>query len=482
MAKRDAGRDPATGDLFEPPDPGRTEALAVPVPLAERMRPRRLEDVLGQKILRRGALLDELIAQKTLPSILLWGPPGSGKTTLARLLADAAGLAFVPVSAVLSGVKDLRQAIDDARRRASGPRARGTLLFVDEIHHFNKSQQDALLPHLEDGTVTFVGATTENPSFYVNAPLLSRCTVFVLDALDDDAMRAIALRALGDPEAGLGASGITLEPAALDLLVSGSHGDARSLLNRLEGLVTAAAKKGRGRAVGTEEAAALLQSKRLAFDKAGDQHFDLISALHKSVRASDPQAALYYLARILEGGEDPLYVCRRMVRCASEDVGLADPQALRVALDATEAFRFLGSPEGELAVAAALVYLATAPKSDAVYRALGAVRADVQAGAVHPVPLFLRNAPTKLMAELGYGAGYVNAHELEHGVSARDFLPPPLAGTVWYRPRPAGFEREIEKRLAWWEGVRRKAPEAGAGGYTQDPSQPPAPGSGSRHP
>jgi putative ATPase len=424
------------------------------------MRPRRLEEVLGQKFTQPGSLLNELIAQGSLPSIILWGPPGSGKTTLARILADASGLEFVPVSAVLSGVKDLRQAIDDAKRRRSGPRPRGTLLFVDEIHHFNKSQQDALLPHVEDGTVTLVGATTENPSFYVNAPLLSRCSTFVLEALDEASLRAIATRALSDSESGLGAHGITLEPDAMDALVAGSHGDARSLLNRLEGLVTAAARKGRDRAVGAEEAASLLQSKRLAYDKAGDAHFDLISALHKSVRASDPQAALYYLARMLEGGEDPLYVCRRMVRCASEDIGLADPQALRVALDATEAFRFLGSPEGELAVAEAVVYLATAPKSDAVYAALGAVRSDLQGGKVHPVPLFIRNAPTKLMDELGYGGGYVSAHQLEGGISGQEFLPPPLAGSVWYRPKAIGFEREIAKRIEWWESLRRKARES----------------------
>jgi putative ATPase len=462
MGKDDRKRDPGTGDLFEP-SPG--DAPAAPAardaPLAERMRPRRIEDVLGQKFTQPGSLLRDLLEQKKLPSIVLWGPPGSGKTTLARILADAAGLEFVAVSAVLSGVKDLRQAIDDAKRRRSGLHPRGTLLFVDEIHHFNKSQQDALLPHVEDGTVTLVGATTENPSFYVNAPLLSRCSVFVLEPLDEASLRQIAARALADRDAGLGDLGIALDDDALDLLVSGSHGDARSLLNHLEALAVAAARKGRGRTVGAEEAASLLQSKRLPYDKAGDQHFDLISALHKSVRASEPQAALYYLARMLEGGEDPLYVCRRMVRCASEDIGLADPQALRVALDATDAFRFLGSPEGELAVAEAVLYLATAPKSDAVHSALGAVRRDVDAGAVHPVPMFIRNAPTKLMDELGYGQGYVSAHQIECGVSGQEFLPAPLAGRVWYRPKEIGFEREVTKRIAWWEELKKKARQGG---------------------
>jgi putative ATPase len=459
MGRGDKGGDPSTGDLFEP-EGGVPEPAGRHAPLAERMRPRRLEDVLGQKFTQPGSLLNELIAQKNLPSIILWGPPGSGKTTLARILAEASGLDFVPVSAVLSGVKELRQAIEDAKRRRSGARPRGTLLFVDEIHHFNKSQQDALLPHVEDGTVTLVGATTENPSFYVNAPLLSRCSTFVLEALDEAALRAIAERALSHPDTGLGRLEMTLAPAAMDALVAGSHGDARSLLNRLEGLVTASARKGRGRAIGADEAATLLQSKRVGYDKAGDAHFDLISALHKSVRASDPQAALYYLARMLEGGEDPLYVARRMVRCASEDIGLADPQALRIALDAVDAFRFLGSPEGDLAVAEAVVYLATAPKSDAVYEALGAVRDDVKSGKVHPVPLFIRNAPTKLMSELGYGAGYVSAHQLDQGISGQEFLPPPLAGSVWYRPKAIGFEREIAKRIEWWESVRRKAREA----------------------
>jgi putative ATPase len=462
MGKDDRGRDRSTGNLFGAEEPGERAPAPADAPLAERMRPRRLEDVLGQKFTQPGSMLHELLAQGKLPSLILWGPPGSGKTTLARVLADLANLEFVPVSAVLSGVKDLRQAIDDARRRRAGLHPRGTLLFVDEIHHFNKSQQDALLPHVEDGTVTLVGATTENPSFYVNAPLLSRSTTLVLEPLDEAALRQIAERALSDRASGLGELGITLSADAMQALVAGSHGDARSLLNRLEALVLAAARKGRGREVSGEEAAGLLQSKRLAYDKAGDQHFDLVSALHKSVRASEPQAALYYLARMLEGGEDPLYVCRRMVRCASEDIGLADPQALRVALDATDAFRFLGSPEGELAIAEAVLYLATAPKSDAVYKALGAVRGEIADGGVHPVPLFLRNAPTKLMDEIGYGQGYVSAHEIEGGISAQEFLPAPLAGKIWYRPRPLGFEREVVKRLEWWDDLKRKAREGKA--------------------
>ncbi len=460
------------GDLFDmdpevPPPASRDR----PAPLADRMRPRSIADLLGQQTVGTGSLLSELLEARSLPSLLLWGPPGCGKTTLAHLLAERTGLHFAPFSAVLAGVKELRQVIEEARQR----RARGgaaTLLFIDEIHHFNRSQQDALLPHVEDGTVTLIGATTENPSFHVNAALLSRCTTLAFQPLDGVALQAIAERALTDREHGLGEQGIRLDEAAMEALVSGSHGDARALLNRLESLVVAAARRGKNRAVGADEAARLLQVKRPAYDKRGEQHYDLISALHKSIRGGDPQAALYWLVRMLDAGEEPLYLCRRLVRMAAEDIGLADPGALRVALDATETFRFLGSPEGDLALAEAAVYLATAPKSNAVYAAFNAVRDDLRKGAVHPVPVHLRNAPTTLMKQLGFGAGYQYPHDLPNAVADQAYLPRPLEDREWYAPSPFGHEKEIGRRMAWWAETRRKllaekppGPPAGSEGH-----------------
>jgi len=444
--------------LFDPADP---PAPKTPAPLADRMRPRTLDEVLGQPALAPGALLRTLLDAGELPSLLLYGPPGCGKTTVARLLAERTGLIFTPMSAVLAGVKDLRAAVDAAKeRRRLGE---GTLLFVDEIHHFNRAQQDALLPHVEDGTVTFVGATTENPSFYVNAALLSRCTTVALEPLSDASLTEVARRALTDADRGLGAFGVVLDDDAVRLLAETSQGDARSLLNRLEALVGAAARKGRERTVGVDEARRLLAEKRAAYDKSGDAHYDFVSALHKSVRGGDPQATLYYLARMLESGEPPLYVARRLVRMAAEDVGLADPQALRVALDATETFRFLGSPEGELALAQAAVYLATAPKSNAVYAAFGAVRDDVKGGKAYGPPDHLKNAPTKLMKQLGRGEGYLYPHDFDDAVVDQDYLPAPLKGRTWYAPSPFGHEKEIAKRMAWWEETRRRMREASAG-------------------
>ena len=439
-----------SGDLFPEARAGAAAEVPPDAPLAERLRPRTLDEIVGQPAVAEGSLLRRALERDRLPSILLWGPPGSGKTTIARAVAAHVGEDFAAFSAVLSGVKEVRAVVAEARRTRADS-GRGTVLFVDEIHRFNKSQQDAFLPHVEDGTIVLVGATTENPSFHLNAALLSRCLVLTLDPLSEESLVAIAERALEDEDRGLGAHGVALAPEALLGLARTSHGDARSLLNRLEALAEAAVAGGQTGQPLDEETTEKLLAKKLAYhDRAGDEHFNLISAFHKSIRGGDPQATLYWLARMLDGGEDPLYLARRIVRIAAEDIGLADPPALQMALAATEAYRFLGSPEGELALVQAAVYLATAPKSNAVYAAFGAVAGDIKDGAVHPVPLHIRNAPTTLMKQLGYGKGYVYPHDFDESVAEQSYLPDALRGRSWYEPSPFGHEKEIGRRMEYW--------------------------------
>jgi putative ATPase len=435
-------------DLFDPP-PSATPAA--PAPLADRVRPRTLDEVVGQQhLIGPGKVLRRALEEGQLHSMILWGPPGTGKTTLASLLAHVAGARFVLFSAVLAGVKEIRQVVAEAESdRARG--GRRTILFVDEIHRFNKSQQDAFLPHVEKGTLLLIGATTENPSFEVNAALLSRCRVYVLHPLSEEDIVAILERALRDPERGLGATGATAGTDALRLIARLSDGDARGALNILELAVTLHAG-----AVTDAAIRDAVQKKALLYDKSGEEHYNLISALHKSLRDSDPDGALYWLGRMLEAGEDALYIARRLVRFASEDVGNADPQALRLALDAKEAYHFLGSPEGDLALAQAACYLALAPKSNAVYAAWNQVRQDIQDKPAEPVPLHLRNAPTGLMANQGYGKGYQYAHDAADARVSQEHLPEALRGRVYYRPVGRGLEKELAARLEAWRKWREQ--------------------------
>ncbi|MFA7638205.1 MAG: replication-associated recombination protein A [Parvibaculum sp.] len=415
-----------------------------PRPLADRLRPTKLEEVVGQDhLLGPAAPLGRMIAAGHLSSIILWGPPGTGKTTIARLLADRVGLFFEPMSAIFSGVADLKKVFDAARaRRATG---KGTLLFVDEIHRFNRTQQDSFLPVMEDGTVTLVGATTENPSFELNAALLSRAQVMVLNRLDDAALEQLLQRA----EAHYGEA-LPLTEDARAALRAMADGDGRFALNLAEEVQAL-------RGAEPFDTAALIgavQRRAPLYDKGREGHYNLISALHKSIRGSDCDAALYYLARMLVGGEDPLYIARRLVRAAIEDIGLADPEALHQALAAKEVFDFLGAPEGELALAQAVIYLATAPKSNAAYMAFNmAKRSARDTGSVAP-PAHILNAPTKLMKELGYGSGYEYDHDAPNGFSGQDYFPEEVGRQAFYRPVERGFEREISKRLAYWAKLR----------------------------
>ena len=434
-------------DLFGNVSTGR------PSPLADRMRPRTLDEIAGQDhLLEPGKPLRALIEGDRVPSMILWGPPGSGKTTLARVIAGTTGARFVAFSAVVAGIKEIREIIEQARReRGTG---RQTILFVDEIHRFNKAQQDAFLPHVEDGTVALIGATTENPSFEVNAALLSRARVFVLKPLTEEAVKAVVRRALEDPERGFGGR-VRMGAEALDHLVRVSEGDARRALTHLETAVSAASGDGMVE-ISPETLQEVVGRKAPLYDKAGEEHYNLISAFHKSLRGSDPDAALYWLARMLAAGEDPLYIVRRMVRFASEDIGNADPRALSISLAAMESYHFLGSPEGDLALAQAACYLATSPKSNAVYAAYGAAQEDVMRQPNLPVPLHIRNAPTKLMKGLGYGADYRYAHDDPDGYISQEYLPENLAGRRYYRPTDRGYEKRIQEMMAWWEDLKKR--------------------------
>ncbi len=430
-------------DLFDSDAPPPATA---PRPLADRLRPRHLAEVIGQgQVLAPDGPLGAMLAARSLSSLVLWGPPGVGKTTIARLLAQATDLTFVQISAIFTGIADLKKVFEAARiRRQNG---QGTLLFVDEIHRFNKAQQDGFLPYMEDGTILLVGATTENPSFELNAALLSRAQVIVLERLTPVDLELLAQRAEQEM-----ARALPLTGEAREALIEMADGDGRSLLNLIEQIAAWRLEVPLGR----EQLGTRLMRRASKYDKSGEEHYNLISALHKSIRGSDPDAALYWFARMLEGGEDPRFLARRLVRMAVEDVGLADPQAQEVCLQGWQTYERLGSPEGELALAQAVVYLALAPKSNAGYKAYKAARGAARETGSEPPPKHIRNAPTRLMKDIGYGAGYAYDHDAEDGFSGQNYFPDGMKRPVYYLPEERGFERELKKRIAYFAGLRAK--------------------------
>ena len=433
-------------DLFD----AKNEQFA---PLAERMRPRSISEYLGQgHLIGEGKLLRRLIESDRLTSLIFWGPPGSGKTTLARIIAGATKSHFIFFSAIMSGIKEIREVVKEAEDtlRYHGKR---TILFVDEIHRFNKSQQDAFLPHVERGTFTIIGATTENPSFEVIAPLLSRCKVLVLQPLSDPDVMQILQNALEDRERGLGELGLAASLEALSFMAEQAGGDARVALNTLE----TAARLAYDGEITLETAREAVQKKPLLYDKGGEEHYNVISAFIKSMRGSDPDAALYWLARMLEAGEDPIFILRRMVIFASEDVGNADPRALQMAVSALQAFQLVGMPEGRIILGQAVTYLATAPKSNASYKGINEALSEVRKSGALPVPMEIRNAPTSLMKGLGYGKGYLYPHDYQGGAVSQGYLPEALAGKRFYAPKESGYEKSIKERMEWIRGEREKA-------------------------
>ncbi len=440
----EADSERGTGSLFE---------RRMAQPLAARMRPRTLDEIVGQRhLLAPGKPLRDTIERGTVSSMVFWGPPGTGKTTIARVVARYTDREFVPFSAVTEGVPRVREIVAEAEgRRRLG---RGTILFADEIHRFNKAQQDAFLPHVEAGTITLIGATTENPSFEIIGALLSRVRVFVLQSLTADDVRAVLDRALADTERGLGDWTLDVDADALALIATEADGDARRALTVLE---AAAEHVGRGGHVTTEVARDALQLRFARFDKGGEEMYNMLSAFHKSLRGSDPQGALYWMARMIEGGADPMMMFRRAIAMAAEDIGLADPEALKLAVAARDAYHMLGPPEGYLPLSQMIIYLATAPKSN---KSAVALWSAIEAAREHPaegVPFHIRNAPTKLMKELGYNAGYQYAHNTPEAYIPQEYLPEVLRGSRFYEPGPFGFEKEIAKRLAWWEELRKRA-------------------------
>jgi putative ATPase len=431
--------------LFTPPPSAQ--------PLAARMRPRTLDEVVGQQhLLGPGKPLRDSIEKGAISSMVFWGPPGSGKTTIGRLIARYTDREFVPFSAVTEGVPRIREIIAAAEERLE--LGRQTILFVDEIHRFNKAQQDAFLPHVESGTIALIGATTENPSFEMNSALLSRMRVFVLQPISPVDLRTLAERAVADKDRGLGTLGLTVDADAMELITIEADGDARRALTVLEAASTHA---GKGGTIDLQLARDAMQKRFAHHDKSGEAHFNLLSALHKSLRGSDPNGALYWAARMIQGGEDPMTIFRRSIAMAAEDIGLSDPNALQIAVAARDAYHMLGPPEGYLPLSEMLIYLATAPKSNSAYRALNAAMEAAEQTPAEPVPMHIRNAPTRLMKELGYNEGYQYAHGVPEAYIPQEYLPDKLRGTVFYEPGPFGFEKDIAKRMSWWAELKERA-------------------------